>query len=120
MTKFRPLETAADVEKTNTTRTIWMANIAKPDLIITNMACRSLVPPLEPKVRSTGVMVVLTSKKTLRILNTIKPVTRAFTAIDKTRLVIFTGNHCGNVVRPCIASQVAIGNKLKSASSYQN
>jgi hypothetical protein len=49
-----------------------------------NMICRSLEPPPvelnEPNVRSTEVD--LNSKNTLRILNKIKPVTRAFTAMD--------------------------------------
>ena len=66
-----------------------MANNARPDSIIMNMVCRSLVvPPVEPKVRSTEVTVALTCKNTLRILNTIKPVIRAFTAMDKAELVI--------------------------------
>ena len=123
MTKLRALETAADgvgSYKESTTRTIWMANNAIPDSIITNMVCRNLAPPPEPKVRSTEVTVELTNKNTLRILNTIKPVTRAFTAMDKTRLVIVTGTaHCADAVGLSDPSQVARGDKLKSASSYQ-
>ena len=72
-----------------TTRTSWMANNAIPDSTIMNMICRSLGPPVElnkPSVRSTEVTLV-TSKKTLRILNTIKPVTRAFTAMDAIKAV---------------------------------
>ena len=38
----------------------------------------SMIPPIEPKVRSTEVI----TSATLRILNTIMPVTRAFTAKD--------------------------------------
>ena len=68
-----------------TTRISWMVNNATPDSIIMNMMCRSLVPPVEPNVRSTEV--VLTSKNTLRILNTIKPVTRAFMAMDTAKHV---------------------------------
>ena len=97
-----------------------MENNAIPDSIITNMICRSLVPPVEPKVRSTEVL-VLTSKNTLRILNTIKPVTRAFTAMDAARLVVvivspygvFENRTCTNVIAPINASQVARRDKLK-------
>ena len=71
----------------STTRTSWMANNAIPDSIIMNMTCRSLVPPVEPKDRSTEITAALTSKNTSRILNTIKPVTRVFTAMDKARHV---------------------------------
>ena len=102
--------------KESMTRTIWMANNAIPDSIITNMTCRSLVPPVEPKVRSTEV--ALTSKNTLRILKTIKPVTRVFTAMDAAKLVRITGipQVVGtNVVARTDASQVARGDKLKSA-----
>jgi len=76
-----------------TTRTSWMANNAIPDSITTNMICRSLVPPVAPKVCSpTEVVVVfLTSMNTLRILNTIKPVTRVFTAMDAASAVRVTG-----------------------------
>ena len=74
----------------STTRTSWMANNAIPDSIIMNMICRSLVPPVAPKVRS--VKVGLTSKNTLRVSNTIMPVTRVFTAMDKAKLVILNGS----------------------------
>ena len=52
----------------------------------------NLVPPVEPKVCSTEVLLALTSKNTLRILNlkTIKPVTRPFTAMVAAKLVIAT------------------------------
>ena len=70
----------------NTRRISWMANNAIPDSIIMNKTCRSLLPPAE--ARPTEVLAALTSKNTLRILNTIKLVTRAFTAMDAVRLVI--------------------------------
>ena len=86
------------------------------------MICRSLVPPLpsEPNDRSTEVG--LTSKKTLRILNTIKPVTRVFTAMDATKAVRVVGypqkatksRPCSFVIAPRDACQVARGDKLKS------
>jgi hypothetical protein len=91
-----------------------------------------------PKVRSTEVVLVvaLTSKNTLRILNTIKPVTRVFTAMDRAKLVrvvgspheviknwsgnviepfIRVGSQVTNIVAPFVATQVARGDKLKSA-----
>ena len=57
-----------------------------------NMICRSLLvlPPVAPKVRSTEVG--FTSKNTLRILSTIKPVIRAFTAMDNAKLMIINGS----------------------------
>ena len=99
----------------STARTSWMANNAIPDSIIMNtMICRSLVPLVEPKVCPTEVMVALTSKNTLMILNTIKLVTRVFTAMDKAKYV------CGTIssvldIGISSANQVARGNKLKSA-----
>ena len=72
-----------------TTRTNWMANSPIPDSIIMNMICRSLGLPVElnePNVCSTEVALVI-SKNTLRILNTIKPVTRAFTTMDVAKAV---------------------------------
>ena len=103
----------------STTRTSWMENNAIPDSIITNMICRSLAPPVEPKVRSIEVMVALTSKNTMRILNTIKPVVRVFTAMDKVRVVIVTvvtqaaykNWSYTNVCAPFCAIQVARGDK---------
>ena len=77
----------------STMRTSWMANNAIPDSIIMNMTCRSLEPPVElnePNVCSTEVG--LNSKNTLRILNTIKLVIRAFTAMDvakPVRVIVF-------------------------------
>ena len=75
----------------STTRTSWMANNAIPDSIIMNMTDRSLVLPVASEP-SAG----LTSKNTFRILNTIKVVTRAFTAMDKAKLVINNGSKGGD------------------------
>ena len=79
---------------------------------ITNMICRNLVPPVESKVRSTEVVAALTSMNTLRILNTIKPVTRPFTAMVAAKLVIYSGFQASSIVG---TTQVARGYKLKSA-----
>ena len=76
-----------------------------------NTICRSLVPPVEPSVRLTEVG--LTSEKTLRILDTIKPVTRVFTAMDETKAVRVVGYPqkaikswpCSFIVAPCDAYQ---------------
>ena len=106
------------------TRTSWMANNAIPDSLIMNMICRSLGPPVElnePNIRSTEV--ALTSKNTLRILNTIKPVTKAFTTMDATKPVRTTKFPQGRVKNlpsiiinvPPDASQDARDDKLKSA-----
>ena len=102
-----------------TTRTSWMANNATPDSIIMNMIFRSLVvPPVEPNVCSTEVG--LTSKNTLRILNTIKPVARAFTTMDAAKAVkisVFpqglTRSPCFIILAPSAASQVARGDKIE-------
>ena len=136
MTKSIPVITGTDCADgifrmmLSTTRTSWAANNAKPDSIITNMIRRnlSLLPPVEPKLRSTEVLAALTSKNTLRILNTIKPVTRAFTAMDTTKLVrtnVFSqitpkNWSCTNVVAPSAASQVARRDKLKLWTSLSN
>ena len=71
----------------DTIRTSWMANNAIPDSIIMNMMCRNLLPSVEPKVRSIEVGL---TPVTLRILNTIMPVIRAFTAMDAAKPVINT------------------------------
>ena len=86
-----------------------------PDSIITNMICRNLVAPLavKPKVPSTEVLVALSSKNSLRILNTIKPVTRPFTAMVKAKLVVGSGKF--QAVFKGGTTQVARGYKLKSA-----
>ena len=83
-----PENTVCIARLVSTTRTSWMANNAIPDSIIMNITCRSLLPPVElnePNVCSTEVG--LNSKNTWRILNTIKPVTRAFTAMDMAKPV---------------------------------
>ena len=79
------IEGSCPVVTPSTTRTSWMANKAIADSIIMNKICRNLLPPVEPKVRS--IEVGLTRIETLRILNTIKPVTKVFTAMDKGKLV---------------------------------
>ena len=71
----------------NTIRTSWMANNAIPDSIIMNMIFRNLLPLVEPKVCSTEVGLTPVA---LRILNTIMPVIRAFTAMDAAKPVINT------------------------------
>ena len=108
-----------------TTRTSWMANNAIPDSIIMNMICRCLVCPVElnePHTCSTEV--ALTSQNTLRILNTIKPVIRAFTTMDAAKAVRVSGSPQRNKLRANViapddsladASQVARDDKLKSA-----
>ena len=68
-------------------RTSWMANNATPDSIIMNMIGRSLVPSAAPKLEAR-----LTSKNTLKILITIKPVAKAFTTMDKAKLVTISGS----------------------------
>ena len=65
-----------------------------------NMICRSLVPLVAPKVRSTEVS--LTSRNTLSILKTIKPVAKVFTAIDKAKLVMITGSKGGLLMKGAI------------------
>ena len=105
-----------------TTRTSWTANNAIPDSIIMNMICRSLGLPVElndPNVRSNEVasaLSCLTSKNTVRILNTIKPVTRAFTTMDAAKPVRVRGVLKGTMsCSPIDANQVARGDKLTSA-----
>ena len=102
----------------STIRTSWMANNAIPDSIIMNMICRYLLPPVEPKIRSTEVLGI--ARVTLRILNTIMPVTRVFTAMDAVKPVIINMFPEKLIVRmfpPKFAkletSQEARGNKLK-------
>ena len=75
------------------------------------MICRNLVPPLEPKLRSTEIVAALTSENTVWILNTIKPVTRPFTAVVAAILVVVSGIHASLLIG---TSQVARGYKLKS------
>ena len=107
-----------------TTRTSWMANNAIPDSIIMNMICWSLGPPVEfnePHVCSSRVG--LTSKNTLKILNTIKPVTRAFTTMDATKPVranvfpqrVIKTWPSSIIYAPSVVSQVTRGDKSESA-----
>ena len=85
-----------------------------------NMTCGSLGPSVElelnePKVRSTEVGI--NSQFTLRILNTIKPVIRAFTAMDVAKPVRVNvlpqeaeeRKSCFIFTAPCDAIQVARG-----------
>ena len=108
-----------------TMQTSWIANKAIPDSIIMNMICRSVVPPVEvelnePNVRSTEVGLI--TMNTLRILSTIKPVTRAFAARDAAKPVrtnvlpqgVIEDWPCIIARAPFVASQVARGDKLKS------
>ena len=112
-----------------TTRASWMASNAIPDSIIMNIICWSLGPPVElnePNVRSTEV--ALTSKNTLRILNTIKPVARAFTTMDAVKPVRVTVSPqralkispFSIIIGPSDASQVPRGYKLKSTYQVKN
>ena len=107
-----------------TMRTSWMTNNTIPDSIIMNMICRSLVPPIElnePNVRSAEE--ALTSKNTLRILSTVKPVTKAFETMDATKPVrasVFPQgairvSSSSIVFALSDASQTARGNKFNSA-----
>ena len=102
----------------NTKRTSWMANNAMPDSIIMKTICRTLLPRVEPKLRS----VEVGSTMSLRILNTIMPVINVFTAMDAAKPVVNVvfGQKLTSllfVLSPlkADASQVAVGNKLKSA-----
>jgi hypothetical protein len=119
-----PVNAVCVTRMQSTTRTSWMANNAIPDSIIINMIFRSLEPPVEhnePNVRSTEVGA--NSKSTLKILNTIKPVIRAFTAMDAAKPVrvnvipqgALNKMPCSNNTAPSDASQVAIDDKLRSA-----
>jgi hypothetical protein len=55
-----------------------------PDSIMMKMTERSFLPPVTPKDE---VVTLLTSWNTLKILNTIRPVTEAFTVMDVVRQV---------------------------------
>jgi hypothetical protein len=104
----------------STTRTSWMANNAIPDSIIMSRICRSLEHPVELDVPSRSSEI--DAKNTLRILNTIKPVIRAFTAMDVAKPVRTNGDPQRTLAvdklstnTPIGASQVAIDDKLRSA-----
>ena len=86
-----------------------------------NITCRNLVVPLvdESKVRSTEVIGLIFV--TLRILKTIMPVTRVFTAVDAIKPVInsvlFQSAKVLILLYPyeiATSSQVTRGDKLKS------
>ena len=70
----------------STSRPNWMANNAMPDSISMKMIDRSFLPPPEGPTKVSD-KVGLTSKYTLMILNTIKPVTVAFTVKDRAKHV---------------------------------
>ena len=91
----------------STTRTSWMENNAIPDSIITNMICRNLGRPVEPKVRS--IEVGITPAVTLRILNTIMPVIKVFTAMDAAKPII---SNLSGVPGTAYANKEARGDKL--------
>jgi hypothetical protein len=83
-----------------------------------NTICRSLELPVElnePNVRSTEVG--LNSKTLWRILNTIKPVIRAFTTMDMAKPVRVNVNAQGatSCSGPVPDSQIATDDKLRSA-----
>ena len=112
----------------STTRTSWMAHNAIPDSIIMNMICRNLEPsvePNEPNNRSTEVG--FNSKNTLRILNTIMPVVRAFTTMDVAKPVMLNMSPQKTVIRwPCSifnapsdAIQLARDDRLKTPSQIK-
>jgi hypothetical protein len=127
---MRPKASKAEVvpsEVLTTTRANWIENNTMADSIMTNMIDQSLLPPLMPKDFSSEVVVYLTSRNTLKILNTIKHITRAFTVIDMTRLVIAsvllspettnrpsTLNFGTTLIPPPI--QVARGNQFQSVN----
>ena len=101
-----------------------MANNAMPDSIIMNMMCRNLRPPVELNEPNVMVCSNEASKNTVtvRILNTIKPVTRALTTMDAAKPVVDSTSPQTAVKdsesfinAPSAASQVARGNKSKSA-----
>ena len=127
MIKLRVLGVDCAGRMESTTRTSWMANNAIPDSIIMNMIIiyrlENLVPPpVEPKVCEV-LLTAFISKNTLSILNTIMPVIRAFTAMDKAKAVTFIVtpqavvriSPCTNVITTYDTSQVARGDKLKWA-----
>ena len=67
-----------------TSRTNWIENNAVPDSINTNIIARSVSPPVVPKIRSFEA--ALTSRNTSNSLNTINPITSAFTVMEMARI----------------------------------
>ena len=79
-----------------------------------NMICWNWEPLVEPRDRSKEGLAALTSKNTVRILNTIKPVTRPFTAMVRAKLVVSNGRKViGFKVGAICTTQIARGHKLK-------
>ena len=70
------------------TRSNWIANKTMPDSIMTKIAERDFLPLMMPRDLSVEVELCWTSWNTLKILYTIKPVTRAFTAMEKATLIV--------------------------------
>ena len=66
-------------------RVNWIENKAIPDSINMNIIARSVSPPVAPKIRLFEA--ALTSRNTLNSLNTINPVTSAFTVMEMARPV---------------------------------
>ena len=82
-----------------TSRVNWIENNAIPDSISMMITDINVV---FPSVRSSEV-VALTSRNTLKILNTINPVTRAFTIMDMTSPVTTNVSpHTAVTTWPCI------------------
>ena len=92
MMKFEPTVIGVELEnagRLSMTRTNWMANKAMPDSIMTKTRERKFLPPLTtPKDFSTEVEPCWTFRNALKILYTIKPVTRAFTAMEMATLML--------------------------------
>ena len=86
LTVTKPVRCAA-VTGTNpsTNQTTWIASNAIPDSIIKKMICRNLLPSVERKVCSIEVIGI--APVSLKILNTIMPVIRVFTAMEAAKPV---------------------------------
>ena len=107
----------------STSRTNWAENSNMPDSMSTNIVGRSELPPVAPKFRSSDVG--LTSRNTLKILNTIKLITSAFRTMDMARPVtVSVLPQSGTESWPCTRDkgaepptiQTARGNRSKSAN----
>ena len=84
---LKPIHCPAPIDiNPSTNLTTWVTSNAIPDSIIMNMICRTLLPPVEPKVCSNEVVVGI-ARVTLKILNTIMLVIRAFTAMEAAKAV---------------------------------
>src|ERR1700678_977539 len=110
--------------KETVSRDTWMANKAMPDSISMNIMDRSFLSPVAPSVCSFELYVPLTPRNTLKILNTTKPVTRAFTIMDRTSAVItitspqYAATVCSCTIfhEPLLDTKVTTGKQLKSTS----